>query len=83
MTFLSQIAGAIESAWRTTAELLGCPVQGETGDMPTAQSGVVALGREYFSADQKRIGKKTDISSRRFKACVIPKHLNVQYVDIF
>ncbi|KAF5532972.1 amino acid oxidase [Fusarium napiforme] len=77
------IAGAVESAWRTTAELLGYPVQEETVDMAIGQSRLVALGREYFSADQNRIGKRTDISSRTFKACVIPKHLNVQYVDIF
>lgn len=64
-----QIAGAIDSAWRTTGEVLG--------------RGVAALGREYFSADQKRLGSKTDISFRRFKACVIPKHLNVPYVDMF
>ena len=67
--FSWQIAGAIDSAWRTTGEVLG--------------HGVAALGREYFSADQKRLGSKTDISSRRFKACVIPKHLNVPYVDMF
>ncbi|KAH7182312.1 uncharacterized protein B0J16DRAFT_270721 [Fusarium flagelliforme] len=67
--FAWQIAGAIVSAWRTTGEVLG--------------RGVAALGREYFSADQKRAESKTDISSRLFKACVIPKHLNVQYVDMF
>ena len=51
--------------------------------MATGQSELAALGREYFSANQKRLRDKTDISSRGLKACVIPKHLNVQYVDVF
>ncbi|KAK7989772.1 meiotic recombination protein DMC1 [Apiospora arundinis] len=79
------IAGAIDSACTATAELLGRPVQEgcskETGQLGAAP--VPALGREYLTADEKRLGGKTDISSRRFKACVIPKHLNVQYVEVF
>ncbi|KAK8091374.1 FAD/NAD(P)-binding domain-containing protein [Apiospora kogelbergensis] len=79
------IAGAIDSACRTTAELLGRPVH-EGSSTETGQLGAVpvpALGREYLTADERRRGGKTDISSRRFKACVIPKHLNVQYVEVF
>ncbi|KAF5661102.1 major facilitator superfamily transporter [Fusarium heterosporum] len=57
------IAGAIDSAWRTTAELLGRPVKGETGEDATTGQGIAALGREYFSADQKRLGTLTSIMS--------------------
>ncbi|KAL6694214.1 hypothetical protein J3F84DRAFT_400685 [Trichoderma pleuroticola] len=44
---------------------------------------LLALGREFLTLDDQRRAQKTDISSRRFKACVIPKHMNVQYMEVF
>ncbi|KAI1810433.1 hypothetical protein GGS20DRAFT_594381 [Poronia punctata] len=67
------IAGAIDSALRTTAEILR---PGETKPLP-------ALGREFLTPADKRRMAKTDISSRRFKACIIPSHMNVQYVKAY
>ncbi|KAM6485694.1 hypothetical protein HDV62DRAFT_403108 [Trichoderma sp. SZMC 28011] len=78
------IAGAIDSALHTTAELLGRQNKpesvGSDGDTSTP---LLALGREFLTLDDQRRAQKTDISSRRFKACVIPKHMNVQYMEVF
>lgn len=86
LTHFEQIAGAIDSAFHTTAQLLGRPIQAkiETIDTDTGSiSPLLALGREFLTLDDQRRAQKTDISSRRFKACVIPKHMNVQYMEVF
>ncbi|KAI1171031.1 hypothetical protein F4777DRAFT_594441 [Nemania sp. FL0916] len=79
------IAGAVDSALHATGEILGYATQGEAADQREATSGkaITPLGREFLTPDAQRRAQKTDISSRRFKACVIPKHMNVQYVEVF
>ena len=81
-----QIAGAVDSSLQTTAELLDRPTQGEPSrnlkDVGPANP-VPALGREFLTLDDQRRAQRTDISSSRFKACMIPKHMNVQYVEVF
>lgn len=82
------IAGAIDSALYTTAELLGRPIQDDTNMVKkesynTSDKPLPALGREFVSRDEERRAQKTDINSRRFKACIIPSHMNVQYVEVF
>lgn len=68
----------------TTAELLGRQNNPESADSDVDSSvPLLALGREFLTPDDQRRAQKTDISSRRFKACVIPKHMNVQYMDVF
>lgn len=82
-----QIAGAIDSALYTTAELFGRPIQDDM-DMVKKESYDIsekplpALGRKFASRDEERRARKTDINSRRFKACNIPSHMDVQYVEV-
>ncbi|UNI18426.1 hypothetical protein JDV02_004696 [Purpureocillium takamizusanense] len=82
------IAGAIDSALHTTAEILDRPLDGkkksrmqQAGLKP--DSTLAALGREFLTPDEKQFKNTTAISSRRFKACVIPKNMNIQYVEMF
>lgn len=74
----------MDSSLHTTAELL--TNQGEikkySKDRVKDQS-LPALGREFLSLDDHHRAQKTDISSRRIRACVIPAHMNVQYVEVF
>ncbi|KAI0016222.1 hypothetical protein F4780DRAFT_703630 [Xylariomycetidae sp. FL0641] len=88
------IAGAVDSALHTTADLLGRPIKGESSSVTMVErdaageplpppSPLAALGREYRTTEEERIAQKTDISSRKFKACIIPQHMNVQYVEVF
>lgn len=84
LTYYIQIAGAIDSALHTTAELLGRQNKPENvGSELDTSAPLLALGREFLTLDDQRRAQKTDISSRRFKACVIPKHMNVQYMEVF
>lgn len=72
----------------TTAEQFGGPIQDRI-DMvkkesyDTSEKPLPALGRKFVSRDEERRVRKTDINSRRFKACIIPSHINVQYVEVF
>ncbi|KAI0872140.1 hypothetical protein GGS24DRAFT_491700 [Hypoxylon argillaceum] len=81
------IAGAVDSALHATAEVLGRNPQAEPVDgikeKLTLASPLTPLGREFLTLDDKLRARKTDISSRRYKACVIPQHMNVQYVEVF
>ncbi|KAI1323894.1 hypothetical protein F5Y16DRAFT_424545 [Xylariaceae sp. FL0255] len=86
------IAGAVDSALCATADLLGRTIQGqrllskdgeEINDPPNTDRSLAPLGREFLTKDALLKNQKTDISSRRFKACVIPKNENVQYVEAF
>ncbi|KAI0555253.1 hypothetical protein F4679DRAFT_522868 [Xylaria curta] len=79
------IAGAIDSALHATAEVLGRSSQPKNinGTKNKLASTLTPLGREFLTLDDKLRAQKTDISSRRYKACVIPEHMNVQYVEVF
>jgi hypothetical protein len=74
----------VDSSLHTTAELLADQgkIKKYSKDRGLAQS-LPALGREFLSLDDHYRAQKTDISSRRMKACVIPAHMNVQYVEVF
>ena len=81
-----KVAVAIHSALDTISKLLGRPVQGETnnsGKIYGSAKPVPALGCEFLTLDGQRGARETDIGSRRLKACVIPKHMNMQDVQVF
>jgi hypothetical protein len=75
---MQQIAGAVDSALRTTAELLNRAVQGENIEPGNLSEHLTPLGREFLILNDQCRAQTTDISSRRFKACVIPKPTNVK-----
>ncbi|KAI1109312.1 hypothetical protein F5Y14DRAFT_458285 [Nemania sp. NC0429] len=79
------IAGAVDSALHATGEVLGHATQDEATKQSeiAVASCITPLGREFLTLDAQRRAQRTDISSRRYKACVIPKHMNVQYVEVF
>ncbi|KAK9772550.1 putative Amine oxidase domain-containing protein [Seiridium cardinale] len=75
------IAGALDSALKTTAELLDRPIHGEEPKQEFHSGRSLSpLGREFLTMNDALRAEQTDISSRRYKACVIPMHMNVQYV---
>lgn len=80
------IAGALDSALSTTAEILDRSTQSSKDDpnwRKAWKNPLRALGHEFLSFEEERASAKTDISSRTFKASIIPQHMNVQYIEVY
>ncbi|OAA62218.1 Amine oxidase [Cordyceps fumosorosea ARSEF 2679] len=81
------IAGAVDSALSTTAEILA---HHQPGKWAQNRHALVPLGREYVVLEPKekapgeeKAAAKMDISSRPLKAFIIPRHMNIHRKPLY
>ena len=72
----------------TTAAILGKQAQFQSGKAVDKPVTIIPLGRERVPLEEEsstvmeEVAPRMDISSRLLKAFIIPRHMNVQYVEV-
>lgn len=79
----------MDSALNTTAAILGKQARFQSGKAVGNPVTIIPLGREHVPIEEEpstvmedKVAPRMDISSRLLKAFIIPRHMNVQYVEV-